>query len=190
MMKKQIYTLFAALAFVSAAFSNPGLAQQAPPAVIVVVDFNRVTNESAVGRDVSAQMETNRIDLEARALDLNDQLNREQEELNRQRSVIAPEAFEERVRAFTQKQQVARQEIQEKTQQRQVALQQAQLEIQRVLRPIVKDVMEKHGATLVLDKNIVQHHIAGLDVTTEVVEQLDANLPSFKVTLPGQQPQN
>ena len=40
------------------AFSQVALAQQVPTAVILVIDFQRVTQESLVGKDVAAQMES------------------------------------------------------------------------------------------------------------------------------------
>lgn len=165
------------------AFSQASLAQQVPTAVILVIDFQRVTQESLVGKDVAAQMESNRVELENRVRQLEEELRTQEEEIVKQKSIISPDAYEQRVRDFQVKAQTARQELQQKQQARQRAVQQANVEIQRSLRPIVRSIMEGRGATMVLDKNFVADHISGLDVTTEVIEQLDQAMPSFQVSL-------
>ncbi len=160
-------------------------AQMVEGARIVIVDFNRVTTESLVGQDVAAQLESNRVSVEARAGDLDTQLKSDEEELRRQRNIIAPDAFQERLRGFNQKQQEARDELQQRNLQHQRAAQQASLEIQRTLRTIILEVMNTHGATIVLDRAIIYHSTGGLDVTTEVIELLDRALSQFEVTLPN-----
>ena len=157
---------------------------QTPVAKILVVDFDRVSRESLVGKDISAQFESNRVGLEQRARTVQQQLTAEQGDLEQQRSIISQDAFQERVRAFQQKAQQQQNQLQQLTNQARQAMQQANLEVQRVLRPIVKEVMDRHGANMVLDKALVSQHAAGLDVTTEVIEKLDQAMPSFQVQLP------
>lgn len=159
-------------------------AQSTPNAKIIVVDFDRVSRESLVGKDIAAQMESNRVDIESLARSVQQQLSNEEEELKKQRSIISQDAFNERVRSFQQKAQGEQNRLQEIAQQARTAMQQANLEVQRVLRPIVKEVMEAKGANIVIDKALVSTHAAGLDVTTEVIEKIDAAMPSYKVGLP------
>lgn len=164
--------------------SAVALAQSTPNAKIIVIDFDRVSRESLVGKDIASQMESNRVDIENLARTVQQQLTAEEEELKKQRSIISQDAFNERVRTFQQKAQNEQNRLQEIAQQARTAMQQANLEVQRVLRPIVKDVMDAKGANLVIDKALVSTHAAGLDVTTEVVEKVDAAMPSYKVGLP------
>ncbi|GIX17428.1 MAG: hypothetical protein KatS3mg119_1614 [Rhodothalassiaceae bacterium] len=183
-MKTTMAALFAALGLV--ALAGPVEAQQnaVPAARIILVDFDRVSRESLVGKDIAAQMESHRVDLEKKARAIQDKLKAEEEEIAKQRNIISPEAFQERVRGLQQKAQQKQAELQDLQQQARRAMQQAQLEVQRVLRPIVKEVMDRHGANMVLDKALVSQHAAGLDVTTEVIEKLDQAMPSFQVQLP------
>ncbi len=183
-MKTTMAALFVALGLV--ALAGPVEAQQnaVPAARIILVDFDRVSRESLVGKDIAAQMESHRVDLEKKARAIQDKLKAEEEEIAKQRNIISPEAFQERVRGLQQKAQQKQAELQDLQQQARRAMQQAQLEVQRVLRPIVKEVMDRHGANMVLDKALVSQHAAGLDVTTEVIEKLDQAMPSFQVQLP------
>ncbi|MCK5042114.1 MAG: OmpH family outer membrane protein, partial [Sphingomonadales bacterium] len=123
--------------------------------------------------------------LEVRAGELDQMLQVERQELERQQSIIAPEAFEERVRAFQQRQLNAQNEIEQTNGQQQRAAQQASIEIQRVLRPIIIEVMESKQATIVFDKNQAYHSIGGLDVTTTVIDKLNSALSNLPVTLPS-----
>lgn len=183
-MKQTITRLFAVFGLLGL-FATAAAAQDVTEARIIVIDFQRVTTESLVGKDVAMQLESNRVKVESRAGELDQQLASEQDELGRQRNIIAPDAFEERVRSFNQRRQQAQAELQRLNQQHQRAAQQASLEIQRVLRPIVMDLMNEKGATIVLDKDLVYHSVGGLDVTTEVIERLDNTLSSFQVSIPS-----
>lgn len=160
-------------------------AQSLPNAKIIVVDFDRVSRESLVGKDIAAQVESNRVSLEQFARELQQDLGADEQTLMQRRSIVGDEQFQEEVRGYQQRRQQAQGQVQELTQQSRRAMQQANLEVQRVLRPIVKDVMENKGANLVLDKALVSQHAGGLDVTTEVIEKLDESMPSFEVSLPS-----
>jgi len=157
---------------------------QTPNAQIVIVDFDRVSRESLVGQDISAQMESNRVDLESHARNIQQQLGAEQQELQQQRSIISDEAFQQRLQQFQQRAQQQQAQLQNLTQQARQAMQQANLEVQRALRPIVRQVMEEKGANIVLDKALVSQHASGLDVTTEVIERLNEALSEYDVNLP------
>jgi hypothetical protein len=64
----------------------------------------------------------------------------------------------------------------------------AQTEISKVLEPILRQVTTAHSANMVLDRRATAGLAdTSLDVTAEVVEQLNAKMPSYKVTLPTPQ---
>ena len=159
-------------------------AQSTPNSKIIVVDFDRVSRESLVGKDIAAQTQSFRLDLEGQARAVQQQLTAEEEELTKQRSIISQDAFNEKVRTFQQKAQKMQADLQGLDRQSGQAMQQANLEVQRALRPIVRETMEAKGANIVLDKALVSHHVAGLDVTTEVIEKLNEVLPAYDVSLP------
>ena len=182
-LSKIIFAAFAVLAL-SASFTATASAQSAGVAHVVLVDFNRVTVESLVGQDVSAQLDANRARMETRAAALDAQLQTEGQELQRQESIMAPDAFEERVNQFQQRQLNARNELEGLNAQHQRAAQQASLEIQRILRPIVMEVMTERGGTIVMDKGQVYHSVGGLDATTDVIDRLNAQISGYQVVIP------
>ncbi|RMF13624.1 MAG: OmpH family outer membrane protein [Alphaproteobacteria bacterium] len=185
-MKKIAIAVMALIGLAILVPGGPAMAQNrnTPVARIILVDFDRVSRESLVGKDIAAQMESHRVDLEKKARAIQQELKAEEEELKKQRNIISPEAFQQRVQALQRKAQAKQTEINGLGQQARRAMQQAQLEVQRVLRPIVKKIMDERGANMVMDKALVSQHAAGLDITTEVIERLDQAMPSFDVQLP------
>jgi len=64
------------------------------------------------------------------------------------------------------------------------AVRAADAELQRALKPILQDVMQEAGATMIMDKSMVIEHADGLDVSVKVRQRLDAVLKNVKVQLP------
>lgn len=175
----------ALMAFAVVGLGSPsGFAQQAPNSVIIVVDFARVNRESLAGKDITNQLEAHAIKLQNRAKQLSDELQTEQESIVKQRELVAQDVFQNMVAEFQRKRERAEGEIQEKNEQRQRALRQASAELENALRPIIRQLMQEKKANLVLDKNVVFDQLDGLDVTTQVIERLNKQLPSLKVSLP------
>lgn len=159
--------------------------EAAPPANIIVIDFDRVSRESLVGQDISAQMQSNQLNLENYARNVQQRLGEEQSDLRQQQSILDQETYRQRVAQFQQKMQQEQERIQELQQLARQAMQQANLEVQRALRPITRSLMEEKSANIVLDKALVAHHASGLDVTTEAISRLDEAMSSYNVNLPA-----
>lgn len=177
----------ALLILAAAAFSAPVMAQTTEAARIILVDFSRVTQESLVGKDVNAQFDSERVKIQARATELRVQFTAEQQQLQTQEKLVAPDVLQAKVTDLQIRAQAGQAEIDQMQQSLQLAEQQAVLEIQRKLKPIVIAIMNSRGATIVMEKAALYHNVAGLDVTTEVIEGLDAEMPGFQVSLPSNQ---
>lgn len=159
--------------------------EAAPVARIVIVDYQRVGSESDVAKDIQEQMQSFQVDMEARLSEIEDDLRQKAEDLQSQRAALSEDEFRSRARDLQMDERSAQQEMQELQQQGQRALQQANVEIQRSLRPIVKSIMEERKGNVVIDKAFVAQTAPGLDVTTEVIERLNAAISTFEVALPG-----
>ncbi|MGF1607025.1 MAG: OmpH family outer membrane protein [Rhodothalassiaceae bacterium] len=179
-MKQLLFAIvFAALA------AGPALAQKVPPARIILVDYDRVIKESEVGKNIYGQMQSFRIELERRRRELTEDLQAQAQELSNRANVVSQEVLQQQARELQQKEARAQKELQELARDGQLALEQANEEVRRTLRPIVKTIMEDRDATMVLDKAFVPQSIAGLDVTTEVIDQLNRAIDSFELALPS-----
>lgn len=183
MMKKNITCLFLVLP-VLFGFSGLASAQALGDVKIMIVDFQRVQNESLVGQDYASQANSARLAIESKEASLVTELLAEKDRLEKQRNIIAQEALKQRATELDQKAQQAEALIKQLRRDLNVAARQSTLEIQRALRPIVVKAMVDRGATMVIDKAVVYHFTGSLDVTTEIIDLLNGKITVLKTNFP------
>ncbi len=193
-MKK--YLVSAAL--MAAAFT-PGSAhaQAIPAAVIAVVDLERVTSQCNSCKTATTALRSQVTGLENRQKALATPLETEQKAIQTAINALAGKdpdaALQARVRAFEQRRQQAAQEISRQQQQIQRNQQHIQRQIATKLGPIYQQVMQRRGATVLLETGSTLASSASIDVTNDVLAALNAALPSISTTAPAQtqqQPQS
>ncbi len=146
----------------------------------VVINYQRVLAESAIGRDLQAKLQTVGQQLSAEAQTLApEQQSIEQEAQRLQGSTRnqTPEQLRNnpQVQALAQRQQAL--------QARAAALQGdmectsllSRLEVNRLVEPVVRSVMQSRGAGIVIDASNVSVSSPEFDITATVIQQLDAN---------------
>ncbi len=180
-MKKTIVILATLSAFL---FGGIAIAQEVPAAKIIVVDTRLISTNSAVAQDMNRQITQIQNTLQAEIEAQNAALRAESQEIEQQRALQPPEVFEQRNEEFRLKVSQHQQELQQKQLRLERVLIDANDEVQRVLKPILQNVLQQTGATMMIEKSNVMEQIPGLDVTTRVIEQLDIALPSLKIELP------
>ena len=114
-MIKKFHILFALALIVSSvtfAVSQSASAQALPEVKALIIDFERVSTESLVGQDVNAQISQQNTRITTWEANISTQLNNERQELERQRTIIAPDAFEERAVSFQQRANAAQSQLQ------------------------------------------------------------------------------
>lgn len=178
-------TLAAMAAVVVMAASGTALAQSAQSANVIVVDSTQIVRTSLAGQDLARQAENQNAELQAERARLEQEFRTEEQDLVRQQGILSPEAFEERRRTVAQRISSSQNELQDKARRFQIGLQRAEAELQRQLNPIYQELMRKHGANLVLDRRSIIMSGPGMDVTTEVVDELDQALPSIRLEIPA-----
>lgn len=155
------------------------------PAVVMIVDANFVmANSKAIEavrdrlgqvkdkyRDEISKKETNLKSLE--------------QELTKQRSTLSKDAFEKKRRDFENKVTAFRNETQEKKQKLDTAMNEVLEKVQDKLAVIISNIAETHGANMVMRKDFVMLAKPDMDKTKEVLERLNKELPSVKVTIPN-----
>lgn len=189
--------LIAALAAAPVVIPSAASAQQrVPAAVVAVVDTNRIANECTACRSAAQQLLNQQNALRSRAQTLQQQLQTEGKPL--QDAVEAlPEgrqpdaALQQRITAYQTKTRNAQQELataQDRLQSTQAHVNQ---QISQRLGPIISQIAASKGATIALDKSATIYSAPSVDITADVLAQLNRALPSVSVTpLPQQaQPQ-
>ena len=168
------------------------VAQQAPGAVIIVVDSSRIYRECNACRTAQASLQSQANALQTRQRTLSTQLRTEGASIQTAITALAGKepdaALRTRIQAFQKKEQDANSELQ-RTQANLQSIQQNVLrQIDARLGPAVNQVMVQRGANLAVDVDATLAHGAALDVTTTVLAALNTSLPSVSLTpLPAAQ---
>jgi Skp family chaperone for outer membrane proteins len=189
-------TIFGA-ALAVLALSAPGAAiaqQRIGPAVVAVVDTDRISRDCTACRAARTQLETQANSLRTRAQTLQTQLQTQGQPIQTAVNALngrAPDAaLQGRITAFQTAERNAQQEISRL----QTTLQSTQAHVNQQiatrLQPIVNTVMNSRGANLAVDRAMTLASAQALDITNDVLAQLNQQLPSVSVTpLPQQQQQ-
>lgn len=179
----------AAIVAVAVVAAPDALAQRnrnnnAQATTVVVVDYNRLLAESAMGRDMQAKLQQVRTQVTSEAQSLSPEgqsIEAERQRLAtatrsmtpdqiRNSSTYGPQfqSLAERLEAFQRRGQSLQGDL-ECTQL--VALR----DFDRSVSPIVRSVMESRGAGVVLDARNVQLTLPAFDITNIIIQQLDQN---------------
>jgi Skp family chaperone for outer membrane proteins len=165
----------------------PAAAQQLSPAVIVVIDMDQVVNECAAGKQAGVELQTKVSGLQARAGTLQTQLKTEADSIQQGQAAktLTGAAFEQRARAFQDKQQAAQQEIGRMENDIQRSRQYVIKQINDAAQPIITQVMRERNASIALAEGATLQHSASIDVTNDVIARLNTSLPRVSVTAPA-----
>ena len=190
MTNKFVLAALAATAFVPAAAQ----AQRVPGAAIAVVDTDRIGRECTACRAASTQLQSQETTLRNRAQALQTQLRTAGAPI--QQAVAAlngrqPDAaLQARITAFETQQRTAQTEL--ATGQRNLQSTQANVnqQIGARLQTIVASVAAARGANVAVDRGNTLFAATNVDITNEVLAQLNQQLPAVSVTpLPQTQQQ-
>ncbi len=181
-MRTTIATLIIALfAFTGVNAAN---AQTAKTAKVVIIDFMEIQRTSLAGKDLLRQAESYRAELEAEQQRIQQDLRSTQETLGRQRELMTEDAFAEKARAEEQRLATAERDLRDRSNRIQIAARRADRELQSALTPIYQSIMGARGANMIMDRSQMILSGPGMDVSRDVIEQLDAALPALKMVLP------
>jgi outer membrane protein len=171
----------------------PTVAAQTPatptsPLSIIVVDVNALMHDSKAAKSIAQQMEqfNNGFtkDLQKQESDLRAQ----REEIDRQRTILAPDALNERVKDFQQKYMDLERNTQTKREILARTNQTAMKQVVDKMLVIVSDIATERKANIVLPKSEVVLVDKGLDITEETMKKLDQVLPAVTVKLESAAP--
>ncbi len=181
------FALGAAIAALSAALPTAATAQKVAPAVVVIVDVQKIFAECTACKSAQTQLQAQAAAIQSRAQQLGAPLQTEAQSIQtaaRGKTTIDP-ALLARAQALQTKQNSANQEIEgrQQTFQRNRAF--VAQQINDRLNPIITQVMTQRGANLAVDTAATLAVSPSLDVTGAVLAALNAALPSVNVNAPA-----
>lgn len=155
---------------------------KAPGAIILFLDRGTVLRQSAVGKDMYAQVEAMAKKMETEFAPENKKLQADVQALQQQAAVLSQEVRNQKIKEL----ETRRQAFQKKVSDRQAAIQNglavARGQVEKALGPILEKIMVERSANLLLDRGLVVLGATDLDVTAVVVQRLNTALPKVTVT--------
>ena len=157
-------------------------AQQLPVTVAAVIDYQRILRDAAAARSIRDQIEVRRKAYQ-------DEISKEEQRLHetdkafaKQRSLLTPEAFAEKRREFETEVAEVQRMVQERRRELDRMSAEALEEVKTALIDIVTGIAEERGFNLVLPSSEVLFFARQIDLTEEVLAQLDSRLPKVVIS--------
>ena len=173
---------------------TPPPAAPAPPLpaaqnlTVMVVDAQALLQESKAAKMVRAQIEQKRSEYAKEISQQEEMLRSERDSLQRQQSSLSPEALNKKGREFQQKVNELDRSVQAKRQALEKSSNDALSKIQQQMLKIIADIAKQRKANLVLQRTELVLFDRVFDVTDEVMQKLDEQMPVLTVNFVNPQP--
>ena len=175
------YKYIFVLALLSQLFLSPLYAQY-PDTNIGVVDLNYILSESDAAVDAAKQIEDIAKQIEEEIKDTDQSLIDEQNKLIESQQIMAPAAFDEKRKEYENKVQNYNVTRQEKLMSIDRIVSESRNEVLNALKPILEEISNDNGITVLLEKNSVLLNAENMDITDEALKALNKKLPSIEVS--------
>ena len=153
------------------------------PTPVLIVDMQRIKNDTAAGRDMRAKTVEIRKRIQADLAERGERLRAEEERIAAERSELSSEAFRARVRAFEQ-QVLGNRDFSERESRRlQLVLSRASALLRDRATRVFKAIMRERGAQVLLDSTQIILSVGALDITDEAIGRLDELMPEMPIEI-------
>lgn len=183
--RRRLTALLAVLAVLAAATAGGAGRAAAAEMKVAVLDVERVRRTAQAVKAIHAQLATHVDAYRAETQKEEQELRGAQEELARKRTSLPPEGYTEERRKLEEQVVSAQGRVQGRRQALERVSAEALQQVQDVLGRIVADVAAEQQLTLILRKDQVVFVVPDLEITDQVLQRLDRQLPSVRITDPG-----
>lgn len=178
-MRKSIQACLAMLVVAGVLFASTTAEAQDGATRVAIIEMNRILNEAAALRSIQAQGEAQRKTFATDAQAEAKRLREFRDELKRQETLLSADALQERQREFTVQVRAADKRAQKQSQVLRRAVQRGESEFRVVLQNVVTEVAKQRGVDVVVPVNRSLYAIADLNLTDEVLERINGELPEI-----------
>lgn len=148
---------------------------------IVVVDIQKVLQESSAAKDIRQQIKIKRDRYQNDITKQEDKLRKDEKKLSEQRSILSPEAFEKRRDEFKESLIKVQRDVQVKRAKLDGSLSKSLNEVQQVVYQIIESLSGEKEFQLAVPTSQVLFAEESLNITGEVLKRLDKKLPKIKL---------
>jgi len=181
MYRKRITSLFVTIAFLAVATGAD--AQDMPSPSIGVVDVQKVLRDSKASKSIRPTIDRMRKEFQEQVSAQEQQLRQSEQELSRQRTILAPDAFAQKRRTFSEQAREAQASVQKRRRDLDRAFNVTKNEILKNLIVVAQKVATEKKLNILIEKRFVFISARKLDVTDEIIKRLDERLPKVAVDL-------
>ncbi len=175
------YKYILVIALLTQLFMSPLYAQY-PDTNVGVIDLNYILSESDAAVDAAKQIEDIAKQIEEEIKKTDQDLIDEQNQLIESQQIMAPAAFDEKRKEYENKVQNYNVTRQEKLLSIDRIVSESRNEVLNSLKPILEEISNDMGITVLLEKNSVLLNAENMDITEEALKALNKKLPSIKVS--------
>jgi Skp family chaperone for outer membrane proteins len=151
--------------------------------VTVIVDVQRILQESWAAKSVQKQIDAQRSTFQTETEKEENTLRQAEQDLGRSRDTLGPDAYSEREQQLRQKTLTVERHFESRRKVLDQAFADAKNMMSAALQDIVQAVAHEHGANIVLVKQQVLWADPTLDITSEVLDKLNKKLPQIIVKM-------
>ncbi|MGP6086060.1 OmpH family outer membrane protein [Antarctobacter jejuensis] len=143
---------------------------------ILVIDFERVFDESAFGRRVNDDIEREGSAIAAENRKIEAELIEEERELTDLRATLPPSEFRALADAFDEKVQRLREEQDAKARALGTRTEEERRRFLSAVQPVIEDLLREAGAAIILERRSVFVAADAIDVTDRAITLIDAEV--------------
>lgn len=150
---------------------------------VAVVDIQKIVGQSTATKDIQKQIEKKKNEFQSQINKQEEALMKEDQELSKQKASLSADKFEEKRKEFKNKVAQTQRDVQKKRTQLESAYADALAQVQKSVLDIIKGMADDKGFTLALPSSQVLYYHGGMDISDEVLEKLNKDLPKVDVTV-------
>ncbi|MGN7661518.1 MAG: OmpH family outer membrane protein [Anaplasma sp.] len=145
---------------------------------VLFIDADKILGEALVAKDVRAQLDRKRTELQGTFVLRGEELRKSENELMKQKSILSSEAFDAKVTEFRKEVDALNRDAATKTSELEGMYGNAMGQVHDKIQQIAKNLAAELGATIVLfmPRNQAVYVYAGADISEKVLETLNRDL--------------
>jgi len=165
------------------AADKAGLPSSFPTPVIAIVDVQKILEESLAAKNVQQQLEAQRSKFQAEISGEEAGLREAEQDLARLRNTVAPDIYAEKEQQLRQRFLVVERRVQNRRKALDQAFTDSMNEVKKTMLDIVEVMARERGANVVIVKQQALWSDKKMEITEEVLAQLNKILPQIQVKI-------
>ena len=154
---------------------------------VLVVNLQYVVSQSKAGSALRKRTQELGEEIQELQEEAQKYFQEQSKKLDDDRALLSPEVLQQRLDDLRKEAEEKNIELQGKAQNIQQAIQRSSSTIDSVISPILTEIVNEKGAKVLLDRQVILFGDPKLDVSAEVIKQLNKRLPNVEVIVKGQQ---